>query len=76
MSVPPESIEIGQCYLTDTGKVRRVVRILPNGRVQFEWRSGHIIPKVAWRTDVIDLRSFAVSVERPVRCDWTPERDE
>jgi hypothetical protein len=76
MSIAPDAIEIGRCYLTDTGKIRRPLRILPDGRVQFDWRAGSTVPKGAWRTDVIDLRSFAFSVERPVPCDWTPERDE
>jgi hypothetical protein len=76
MSVSPESIKVGQCYLTLSGQVRRVVRLLPDGRVQYETRGGAVARAFNWRTDVLDLRSFAFSVERPVPCDWTPEMDE
>ena len=74
MSLPPESIQIGQCYLTDAGKVRRVMG-LPSGRVQFQQRPGHWKGWKASRPDILDLRSFAFTAERPVPCDWTPETD-
>ncbi len=72
MPVPPESIQVGRCYLMKTGQVRRAVRLLPGGRMQFEQRPGHIVPKT-WKTDVQDVRSFATTVEREVPCDWTGE---
>ena len=75
MSVPPESIQAGQCYLTETGQVRRVLTLLPGSRVQYEWRNGMAMPK-RWKMDAQALHSFAVLVERPIPCDWTPETDE
>jgi hypothetical protein len=72
--IDPESIQVGQCYLTVTGKVRRVTGLL-SGRVQFQQR---MAPNPSWRaykTDILDLRSFAFTVERPVPCDWTLETD-
>jgi hypothetical protein len=74
MSISPESIEMGRCYLTNMGTVRRVTGLLP-GRVQFQQRPGHRTAWVRYRNDILDLRSFAFSVERPVPCDWTAERD-
>ena len=74
MSLPPESIEVGQCYLTVSGSVRRVRAIL-QGRVQFENRVK--VPNGCpwgWRTSMLDIKSFAFSAERPVPHDWTPER--
>ncbi len=74
MSIPPESIQVGQCYLMDTGRIRRVTELLP-GRVRFQqrradrdWRTGNV--------DIVDIRSFAFMVERLVPCDWTLESDE
>ncbi len=67
MSVPPESIQVGQCYLMDTGRVRRVTELLP-GRVRFQQRRAD----GAWRignVDIVNIRSFAFMVERPVPCD-------
>jgi hypothetical protein len=66
---------MGQCYLTNTGHVRWVLRILP-GKVQFESRLATTRPRKDLKLDVLDLRSFAFSVERPVPCDWTPGTDE
>src|SRR3712207_5608349 len=37
MIIPPESIEVGQCYLTRSGYVRRV-RAIHAGRVLYETR--------------------------------------
>jgi hypothetical protein len=74
MSLPPESIQVGECYLTSMGTVRRVTRLLP-GRVQYEQRPAHRGTWANHRTDILDLRSFAFLVERPVPCDWTPETD-
>jgi hypothetical protein len=75
VSVPPESIQTGECYLTSMGTVRRVAGLLP-GRVRYEQRPAHRPTWANHRTDILDLRSFAFSVERPVPCDWTAESDE
>ncbi len=75
MSIPPESIQVGKCYLTNTGQVRRVIRIMPNGRVQYEHRSGHAILKRQWPSNIAEARTFAFAVEREVPCDWTPETE-
>ena len=72
--IDPESVQVGQCYLTDGGHIRRVIRLLPDGRVQYEHRSALRIPKT-WASGVSDHRSFAFAIERPVPCDWTPETD-
>ncbi len=75
MSVAPESIQVGQCYLMRTGHVRRAIALLP-GRVQYETRGqagkrgGWI-----WRPGILDLRTFAAMVERLIPCDWTSETD-
>jgi hypothetical protein len=75
VSISPESIKVGECYLTTSGQVRRVMRILPDGRVQYETRGGAVARAFNWRTDIQDLRSFAFSAERAVPCDWTPDQD-
>ncbi len=75
MTIPLKSIAVGKCYLTDTGHVRRVLRLTPIGRIQFEVRAGHVMPKI-WRIGIQDGRSFASQAEREVPCDWTPEMGE
>jgi hypothetical protein len=77
MSIPPKSIQPGRCYLFQGERglrLRRVIQILPNGRLQVEDRVGSTNP--SWRPRVMNLRSFQASVIREVPCDWTPEMDE
>ncbi len=41
MSIPPESIRIGQCYLLETQHARRVCLVtdlMAGSSVRFEWR--------------------------------------
>jgi len=84
VSVPPESIQVGKCYLArgkiDMGgkalRIRRVAQILPDGRVRFEQRRGPVPVSGLWpRSGIQDLQAFALAVEREVPCDWTLERE-
>jgi hypothetical protein len=78
MSVPPESIEPGKCYLTTVGehhRVQRVVSITPSGHVVFEVRR-KLHDHAVWTPDERSLRMFAAAINREVPCDWTPEADE
>ncbi len=75
MPVPAESLQVGQCYLTDGGHVRKVIRLMPDGRVGYEWRRSYSA-KSPWKMGMTDRQPFAEAVERPVPCDWTPETDE
>lgn len=72
MSIPPESLEVGQWYLTEDRQVRKVMRLLPDGRITFRYR-GPLSKR--WRSGTLDHRSFVSTVERPVPCNWTPESD-
>jgi hypothetical protein len=56
MSIPPESIEAGKCYLARSynsrregyPRVRRVTEILLDDRVRFEQRRGPVAPGRLW----------------------------
>ena len=76
MGVAAESIQIGQCYLSDTGKIRRVLNILPDGRVQFEARNRTDRTGLRSKLDIMSAEAFAASTERPIRCDWVRGEDE
>jgi hypothetical protein len=76
MSVPVENIVVGKCYLVETGRVRRVMRLMPDGRVQFEHRLAQQPHAKSWQPGMQEGRSFAAQVEREVACDWGPESDE
>jgi hypothetical protein len=69
MPAPPESVEAGKCYLCETGndpRVRRVIRVLPNGLVQYEQMT-------RWQKRAQYKDVFAAMASREVPCDWTPE---
>ncbi len=76
MPVPPESIEVGKCYLTNDGRVRRVAKFLPDGRVRYVYRSFPADKRRTWRTGRLDLEGFAATALREVPCDWMPEKEE
>ncbi len=74
MSIPPENIEPGKCYLAKGGKaprIRRVLRVLPDGRVQYEQRT----PKTRWQSGIQLREVFASMLQREVPCDWSPEEE-
>jgi hypothetical protein len=73
MPAEPDPIAAGRCYLTDGTILRRVLRILPDGRVQYEWRGG---ARTRWKPGILPMREFAAAIDRSVPCDWTPETDE
>ncbi len=75
MSVPPESLEGGKCYLTLSGEVRRVLRLLPEARVHYETRLAAAASTFGWKEGVLELTPFAALIEREVSCDWMLERD-
>ena len=78
MSVPPERIQPGRCYLLHAGRmgrVRRVIDIRSDGTVQFAVRRD-VQPRPVWIPAMQTLRSFAKAVEREASCDVSPEGDE
>jgi hypothetical protein len=75
MPVAPDTLRVGQCYLSDTGKVRRVLNILPDGRVRFEARNRTNRTSQRWKLDILSLEEFATSTEHPIRCDWVLGED-
>lgn len=73
MSISPEAVEVGKCYLGDNGQVRRVVRLWDDGRVQYESRARYLSNAKVWKPGMLSLSDFAVSAQREVSYDWTPE---
>jgi hypothetical protein len=62
MSIAPESLKVGECYLTHNGSVRRILRLLPEGRVHYELRPAEIALASGWKESVLGLNAFAVLV--------------
>ncbi len=70
MSVPPDKIEVGQCYLFPGDLVRRVVAITPSGGVAYEVRGPR--PLKGWRARSAHLVSFAAGAITIIPCDYEP----
>ncbi len=73
MSVPPESIEVGKCYLSTDGRVRRVVKFLPEGRIRYAYRAIAAVEHKGWKTGRLDVGRFVETTLREVPCDWSEE---
>jgi hypothetical protein len=73
MSIPPESIQVDRCYLTESGSVRRVTSIGSDGLVRYRER----VCAGPWSAGTKQRRKhvFANSTVRQVPCDWTAETD-
>ncbi len=77
MPVPPDSIEVGKCYLTNTGRVWRIIRFMPDGRILYEHRAQHLYgQEQEQRPGMLTTLPAEVLIEREVPCDWTPDADE
>jgi hypothetical protein len=74
MSIPPESIRTGKCYLTTNGQVARVLKLEADG-VYYEFRSGVLAMPSMWTRAITTCQSFNHRAEREVPCDWTPSSD-
>jgi hypothetical protein len=69
MSIPPESIQVGRCYLSEEGRVRRVTKFLASGQVRYKYRSFPDDERSPWRTGNLDVGRFAATTLREVSCD-------
>ncbi len=80
MSIPPETIEVGRCYLyrAERGpRVLRVLALLPDGRVQYDLRNCYSAgSRKLWKVGILDRARFAQMAEIEVSCDWMPSADE
>ncbi len=72
MSVPPESITVGKCFVTSGNQVRRVLGIEAS-KVTYEARGSKMI-KGKWpRRSTVELGRFAADVAREVPCHYDPD---
>lgn len=70
MTVKPESVAEGKCYVTSNNQVRKVIKIT-NDLVRYERRGA----RTGWSGHYINqnLGRFANAVSREVTCDWNPD---
>jgi hypothetical protein len=76
VTIPPESVEVGKCYLDARHRVLHVTHVTLDGRVRFKYQEAHLTTADAWWAGMLNLREFASETVRQVPCDWTPERGE
>ncbi len=69
-------LKVGKCYLTNTGRVWRIMQRMPDGRVLYEHRATNAAA-VTWAPGMLAKNTLPaeVVVEREVPFDWRPEED-
>ncbi len=75
MSIPLKSVEVGKCYLTNAGRVWRIVQFVPDGRILYEHRPGHVHQTKNWKPGMLTGPLVETLLEREVPSDWSPETD-
>ena len=73
MSIPVSALEVGKCYLTNGSRVWRITQLLPDGRIVYEHRPGHVSQARTWKAGILIGPLVETVLEREVPCDWTPE---
>ncbi len=76
MSLQPETIEVGKCYLGDRQRLLHVTHVTPDRWVRFRYHEAHPALADAWWAGRLSVREFAAQALREVPCDWTPEGQE
>ena len=74
MTIPPESIEAGKCYLAKSlsgPRLLKVIGVSPDGNIVYQ----QYAPGAGWGVATLHRDAFAASANREVPCDWTPEGD-
>ena len=71
------ALKVGKCYLTNTGRVWRILQHMPDGRVLYEHRARSIDGSV-WAPGMLTKTTLPaeVEIEREVACDLSPEKGE
>ena len=75
-AIKVSGLKVGKCYLTNTGRVWRIIRLMEDGRVLYEHRADKA-GAVAWLPGMLmgNALPAEVVIEREVPCDWTPAED-
>lgn len=72
MTIAPESIRVGKCYVTRNDQVVRVTGLLPDGYVLYAFRSGAVAGALGWTRAQTAVQVFVHLAEREVPCDRAP----
>jgi hypothetical protein len=78
MSIPPESIQVVHCYLSNTKRrprIMQVIAVLPDGRVHYQYRTGQDGRRQIWRPGILYRLSFWSAAKLPAQCDRTTAAD-
>ena len=74
MSISPDTVQVGHCYLAQGQRFLQVTHVTPDGRVRFKYRDYRASSRPdTWWAGMLNLRDFAATARREIPCDWTPE---
>ena len=76
-AIKVSALKVGKCYLTNTGRVWRVLEHMPDGRVLYEHRADNATA-VAWLPGMLMQNALPaeVVIEREVACEWAGKGDD
>ncbi len=75
--ITASALKVGKCYLTNTGRVWRVLQRMPDGRVLYEHRADKAAA-VSWLPGMLMANALPaeVVIEREVPWDWGAQTQE
>lgn len=74
MSVAPDTVQVGHCYLAKGQRFLQVTHVTPDGRVRFKYLDSSASSRPdTWWAGMQNLRDFAATALREIPCDWTSE---
>ncbi|SEI04402.1 hypothetical protein SAMN02799636_05127 [Methylobacterium sp. 275MFSha3.1] len=79
MTVNPNTLAVGVCYITPAGQVRKITDITTTGGVNYDARGGHNVD--GWHpgpqlSNLPSKAKFASDVDREVKCTYHPDYPE
>ena len=75
MSVSASDLEVGKCFVTSSGQVRRILEFSNDGKICYEARGKKSLPEneIWGPKTTVNAEKFASDVEREVRWDYDPD---
>ncbi len=74
MSISPDTVQVGHCYLAQGQRFLQVTHVTADGRVRFKYRDHRAssMPETWW-AGMLNLRDFAATALREIPCAREPE---
>jgi len=74
VSISPDTVQVGRCYLAQGQRFLQVTHVTADGRVRFKYLDlcASSMPEIWW-AGMLNLRDFAATALREIPCAREPE---